>query len=136
MSDNHAPYRATTHSPLVSRKARLWPWFAIGFVITFVGMALTINMYTLTASGDGVVACKLWSLYLSEMNRWRHSSGNLGPTSGSSSAAVAMAFQHVLACEPRSKYGPSAARSSFCLAVCPPAAGFSARFLAPWPSQN
>jgi hypothetical protein len=73
----------------------VWLWFAAGFIVVFVGMALGITMYPMLPSGRGVVACPLWRYYLIEAGRALNSSGALGPASGSSSAAIVTALLHV-----------------------------------------
>jgi len=79
-----------------ARHRGLWFWFASGFLIVFVGMSLAVTMYSMHPSGEFVVACKLWRYYLIEIQRAVNSSGNLGPGTGASSAAISTAFQHVL----------------------------------------
>jgi hypothetical protein len=78
------------------RKRHLWLWFVAGFLMGFLAMSLTITMYSMHPSGNAVVGCKLWEYYLIEIQRALSSSGNLGPATGSSSAAVTTAFQHIL----------------------------------------
>jgi len=85
----------TTQGQPVRRRG-LWLWFAAGFLIVFVGMLLTVRIYSVHPSGEYVVACRLWRYYVIEMQRAVHSSRFLGPTTRSSSAALTTAFQHVL----------------------------------------
>jgi hypothetical protein len=79
-----------------ARKGRLWPWFVIGFLIVFVGLALAVTMLSLHPSGRYVVSCKLWQYYVLEFRKWLNSSGNLGPTTGNDERALLMLCQHVL----------------------------------------
>ncbi len=78
------------------RRRGLWLWFAVGFLIVFVGMLLFVPMVSMHPSGEFVVACQLWQYYILAIQRGLHSSGNLGPTTGSSAAAVNTLLQHVL----------------------------------------
>jgi mannose/fructose/N-acetylgalactosamine-specific phosphotransferase system component IIC len=78
-----------------SARRSLWPWFAIGFVVVFIAMLLAVTMYPMRPSGR-VVACPLWQYYFLEARRAMNPSRALGPASGSSSAAIATAFEHVL----------------------------------------
>jgi hypothetical protein len=60
-------------------------------------MSLTIKTYSLNSTGDSVVECKLWQYYFFEVMRALSFSNNaLGPTSGSSFAAVITLIEHVL----------------------------------------
>lgn len=77
-------------------RKRWWLWFLAGFLVVFVGTSLTITMYSMRPSGDGVVACKLWQYYLIEIRRALTSPGVAGPASGSGSAALVTALQHLL----------------------------------------
>jgi hypothetical protein len=77
-------------------KGRRWVWFAAGFCLVFFGMSLFVTMYSMHPSGQFVVECRLWQYYMLEIERALHSSGNLGPASGSSSAAVTTAIEHLL----------------------------------------
>src|SRR5437868_3687141 len=86
-----------TNSIPPARTRPLWPWFAAGFGTVFLVMSLTVNMYSMHPSGNAVIGCKLWQYYLLEFDRALHSSGYAGPASGSTSAALITAFQHVLA---------------------------------------
>ena len=79
-----------------TRNGRWWLWFLAGFLLVFVGMSLTVTRFSMHPSGNAVVSCKLWEYYVIEIQRALRSSGNLGPATGSSSAAVATAVQHVL----------------------------------------
>ena len=77
-------------------KRRLWFWFVAGFLLVAIGMSLTVTWHTLDLSGQAVIECKLWWYYIFEIRRAVNSSGHLGPTTGSSSAALTTAFQHLL----------------------------------------
>lgn len=79
-----------------SAKRGLWPWFIAGFAVVFVGMALVVTMYPILPSGRGVLACPLWRYYLIEARRAMSSLRNVGPGSGSSSAALVTAVQHIV----------------------------------------
>jgi len=46
--------------------------------------------------GHGLYRTKVWHYYLLEIRRAWKSTGQLGPTSGSSSAALTVALQHIL----------------------------------------
>jgi len=78
------------------RNGRLWIWYVTGFLIVFIGMSLVITMVSMHPSGQFVVECKLWEYYILEIRRELNSSGNLGPATGSSSAAVTTAAEHLL----------------------------------------
>ncbi len=82
-------------TPPAARK-NLWPWFGTGFIIVFIGMSLSVTMYSMLPSGKAVVACPLWQYYIIETRRELSSSGRFGPASGSFTAAIATAFEHVL----------------------------------------
>lgn len=73
---------------------RLWPWFAAGFLLVFVGMSFGITMHTMLPSGDGVVECRLWRYYIVEIRRAAGPT-TLGPAAGGSSVAETAVF-HVL----------------------------------------
>jgi bacteriorhodopsin len=79
-----------------ARARPLWLWFVTGFWTVFLVMSLTIRMHSMLPSGDAVIGCKLWQYYILEFERALHSSGYVGPASGSTSAAVETAFEHVL----------------------------------------
>jgi hypothetical protein len=46
--------------------------------------------------GHAIYRTRVWHYYLLEMQRAWNSTGNLGPTTGSSAAAVTIALQHFL----------------------------------------
>lgn len=77
-------------------KRCLWLWFGFGFLLVFVCTSVTITMYSMVPSGEGVVAYKLWKYYVIEIQRALSSRGALGPESGSTSALATTAFQHFL----------------------------------------
>jgi hypothetical protein len=77
-------------------KWRWWLWFLAGFVVVLVSMSVAITMYPILPSGDGVFACKLWQYYVIEIRRAFTSGNTFGPASGSGSAAITTAFQHLL----------------------------------------
>jgi hypothetical protein len=77
------------------RASGLWRWFALGFVLVFVGMALGVTTYTMLPSGDGVLRCRLWQYYIIEFRR-AAGPNHLGPASGSTPAAIETAVFHVL----------------------------------------
>src|SRR5438874_1128984 len=74
-----------------------WRWFAIGFLAVFIGMSLTVTMFSWTPAGDGLMRCKLWQYYGIEARRaFSFSRNALGPTSGSFSAALTTFSEHFL----------------------------------------
>jgi hypothetical protein len=87
------PDGATGRNPAAWRG--LWPWFAAGFLLVFVGMAFGVRMATLNSRGDRVIEGPLWLYYSIEARRVLDGSGALGPTSGSTATAIATAAQHV-----------------------------------------
>jgi hypothetical protein len=80
----------------LKRKRRLWAWFAAGFLLVFIGMSLTVTMYSMHSSGQYVVGYKLWQYYLVEIQRALQPTQALGPTTGSTAAAVTTLVQHLL----------------------------------------
>jgi len=67
-------------------------WFLAGFFLAFMmGFFATTYFYT----GQALVQLPVWRYYLLEMNRANLVMENLGPTSGRTGAAVALAFQHL-----------------------------------------
>lgn len=74
----------------------LWPWFIAGFVVVFLGMSVAVTMHSMLPSGRGVVGLPLWRYYIVELGRALTSSGGLGPSSRSGTAALTTAFQHLL----------------------------------------
>jgi len=74
---------------------RRWAWFAVGFLVVFVGMAVTIDMYPMVPSGQAVTRCKLWEYYGIEIRRAAGPHHAMGPTSGSGTAALVTAAQHL-----------------------------------------
>ena len=78
-----------------SRRRGLWLWFVAGFLLVFVGMCLIVNMYWMDPSGE-IARGKLWQYYIVEIGRATTSPQSLGPATGSTSAAVSTAFQHLL----------------------------------------
>lgn len=77
-------------------KGRLWPWFLMGFLLVFIGLALTLTMSAMHPSGAFVVASPLWMYYLLEIQRAWTATDAIGPDSGSTSAAIVVALQHIL----------------------------------------
>jgi hypothetical protein len=77
-----------------SRRLRLWLWFVAGFLLAFIGLSVTLSMYFY--DGHVIYRTKVWHYYLLEIRRAWNSTGQLGPTSGSSSAALTVALQHIL----------------------------------------
>jgi hypothetical protein len=72
-------------------------WFVGGFLLTFLGILLFVRMYSMLPSGEAVVACPLWRYYVLAIQRSASSSGTLGPTTGSGSAAITTFVQHLFA---------------------------------------
>lgn len=60
-------------------------WFAVGFLVAFVGMALFVKQLTLFR--NGVMQVPLWRFYLMELPR-ELGSRTLGPTSGFNGFAI------------------------------------------------
>jgi hypothetical protein len=76
-----------------SSRSRLWLWFLAGFLLVVIGMSfLSMDFY----DGRAVHRTRLWHYYLLEIERSWNSTGNLGPTSGSSGATATIVLQHVL----------------------------------------
>ena len=78
------------------RKGRLWLWFIAGFLVVFIGLLVTVTMYSMRPEGDALVTCRLWQYYAIEIPRAMRFSESLGPTTGRSSAVIFTAFHHVL----------------------------------------
>jgi hypothetical protein len=79
--------------PLSGPRFRYWLWFVAGFLIVLIGMSfLSRDFY----DGRAVHRTFVWRYYILEVQRAWNSTGNLGPTSGSSAHAVKIALQHVL----------------------------------------
>lgn len=53
-----------------TRRRGLWPWFAAGFLVVFVGMLLFVRMFSMHPSGEFVVSCSLMAVL-----RYRDSAG-------------------------------------------------------------
>ena len=89
-SESHPPLPAGPRSPA---RRRLWLWFLTGFLVVFVGLALGYPMYFY----DGLTLRPvwLWQYYLLEFNQALHSTGALGPTSGSEAAALTTFGMHL-----------------------------------------
>ncbi len=87
--------KAAPSGPPQTRPTRKWRWFAIGFLVVFIGMLALFEMNAMLPSGTGLMRCRLWQYYMIEM-RGTFSMSNLGPASGNSSAAMMMAFVHIL----------------------------------------
>jgi hypothetical protein len=77
-------------------KPQLQYWFLAGFLLVLITMALTVTSYTFTPSGSGIMACKLWKYYQIELSRAFSGNRALGPTSGSTNAAMIVAIEHLL----------------------------------------
>jgi hypothetical protein len=77
---------------------RIWLWFAIGFLVVFLGMAFFVWMNHLALRGDAVVHCRLWEYYVIELRRAGNPFGykSLGPATGSGTPAIETAVFHVL----------------------------------------
>jgi hypothetical protein len=84
---------ADGNRPEPGRRFRWWLWFAAGFLLVFVGLSLVLSMHYF--DGHAVYRTRLWHYYLLEVRRAWHSTGNLGPASGTSSAVTVLA-QHLL----------------------------------------
>ena len=81
------------------RKHRLRIWFIAGFLLVFMIMSFTVTKYSWHPSGRDLISCKLWQYYLLELRRAISAAGStshLGPATGSTFAAFATAFGHVL----------------------------------------
>jgi hypothetical protein len=87
---------APSADPGVLMKRRLWVWFAVGFTIVFVAMALSVTMYTMLPSSDGVIASRLWQYYIVEFRRYLGPYASLGPARSGSSTLLQTLFFHVL----------------------------------------
>ena len=77
-------------------KPLLWAWFAVGFAIVFVTMALCMTIFSMQPYGGNDVACvsfRLWKYYMIELNRQLRPSRLIGPASGGGSGT---AHDHVL----------------------------------------
>ena len=79
-----------------TRLRGLWPWFAAGFLVVFVGMLLFVRMLSMHPSGEFLVSCSLWRYYAIEIPRALKPFHNIGPADGSNSGLLSTAFQHVL----------------------------------------
>ena len=79
-----------------ANRFRVWPWFIIGFAVTWTGLALAIDAYSLAPDGSQVIACKLWKYYTIETQRAFHDTGAIGQATRSTSAASIMFVQHSL----------------------------------------
>jgi hypothetical protein len=45
----------------------VWPWFVVGFVFTFVGIAFLKTVRYMHTSGEAIATTKLWRFYLMKM---------------------------------------------------------------------
>jgi hypothetical protein len=72
----------------------LWPWFLGGFSIVFLGMAVAWPMHFY--NGESIRQTVLGHYYLLEFQLQLNASGNLGPTSGNLSVALATAATHLV----------------------------------------
>jgi hypothetical protein len=90
MSNPRAIHPATP----VRSKRLLWRWFAAGFVIAFVGLAVVYPMDFY--DGRAVYKTVLWRYYLLEIQQYSRSSGSLGLTSGNFAAALTVLAEHLL----------------------------------------
>jgi hypothetical protein len=79
----------------VRRPRRLWPWFAGGFLLVFVGMLLLVHMTAMHPSGQYAARSPLWQYYADSLPRLFGPS-TLGPASGGSSALLETALIHLL----------------------------------------
>jgi hypothetical protein len=71
---------------------RLWYWFGIGFISTYVAMALTVPIYTVDPLSFDTIECSLANYYLMEIKReWL---GIPSPLFGEPSRAIVTALQH------------------------------------------
>jgi hypothetical protein len=80
-------------TPVSTGQRRLWLWFLVGFVVTFLGMCVVWPMYFY--DGRAVYKTALWHYYLLEAQLALTSSGALGPTSGNLAAALTTAAEHI-----------------------------------------
>ena len=72
---------------------RVRRWFAVGFLVVFVGMMLFVTQYT--PYRDGVLQCKLWRFYFIEFRRALGPVRPLGLGSGSGAHAVQILATHL-----------------------------------------
>jgi hypothetical protein len=97
MNENrgNAPYRSP-QSPNGPRpvSGRLWIWFVVGLVATFVAVALFAKVYVMHPSGQAVVQCRLAAYYLEEIRR-QFSWTTLGPASSNGSLLFKNLFFHL-----------------------------------------
>ena len=77
-------------------KKFLWPWFFVGFLITFVGFALLKTVHYMLRSGDAVAATKLWRFYLNEIPK-SFEMQTLGPATVNIDALPRLALSHGVA---------------------------------------
>jgi hypothetical protein len=71
-----------------------WAWFAIGFSLVFLVMALSVKMDYMHPSGSAVVECRLWKYYIVEFRR-QLSVSSLGPAQSNISTLLQTIFFHV-----------------------------------------
>ena len=77
------------------RSRRLWPWFAVGFVVVFIGMLLFANMIAMHPSGRFLVRYSLWEYYAVSIPRLFRLS-YLGPGSLAKGQLVETIVSHLL----------------------------------------
>lgn len=77
-----------------SMNRKIATWFAIGFAITFIALALLVKTFVMAPSGMALMQVPLWRYYLHEIP---HLFGpqTLGPASASGGGLFVMALQHV-----------------------------------------
>lgn len=91
---NNDPSITTAATSRPVRRSRLWMWFGAGFLLAFVVPCLAVTMYYY--DGHALLRTKLWHFYVLEIRRAWNSTGNLGPTTGSTEQALLVLVQHLL----------------------------------------
>ena len=73
------------------RHRQLWLWFVAGFLIVFVAMLIFVTMFSMNASGESLIRCRLWQYYFLEVQRSLQSTG----VAGQSSSIIETVFMHL-----------------------------------------
>lgn len=60
--------KTTTATPH-RRTRRLWLWFAVGFLLLFVGMLLFVHVFAMHPSGEAAIRYSLWEYYAVSLPR-------------------------------------------------------------------
>ena len=74
-------------------KAKVWPWFLVGFLFIFVGASVLCPMTYF--NGRFAYSTRLWQFYLMNIRDAR-GSGYLGPMSGNFTAAIFVFVLHIV----------------------------------------